>query len=157
MGFLRDTGVPVPRGFYTAAEFTLNLDLKKQLQAEFDGETIQGVLTEFDKWKVPMDKTALEFTLKNRLEDAAEILYGNPVDMNGLKEMTEMVDVSLKLPLRHNFWLPQNYYYRMAKTVYPDFAARAGAGDGKASRWVQQFKTLGEKLNFNLGAVLPEV
>ncbi len=157
MGFLQDAGVPIPRGFYTAAEFTLNLDLKKQLQAEFDRETIQGVIEEFDKWKVPMDKTSLEFTLKNRLEDMAEILYGKPLDLDTLNETTEMVDVSLKLPLRHNFWLLQNCYFRMAKTIYPDFARRAKADDKKASRWVQQFKVLGEKLNFNLEAVLPAI
>lgn len=157
MSFLKDTRVPVPKGFYTAAEFILNLDLKKQLQEDFDRETIQGILDEFGKWKVPMEKTSLEFALKNRLEDAAEILSGKPLDLHSLKEMTEMVDISLKLPIRHNFWLAQNNYYRMAKTVYPDFARRAKAGDRKASLWVQQFKTLGEKLNFKLEAVLPAV
>lgn len=157
MSFLRDTGFPVPKAFYTAAEFILNLDLKRQLQADFDREAIRNILDEFQNWNVPMDETGIEFALKNKLEDMAELLYGNPTDIELLKEMGEMVITALALPVRHNFWLPQNLYYRMAKTVYPEFAKEGGAPGKEASQWVKRFKSLGEKLNFNLEAVLPEV
>jgi hypothetical protein len=45
-------------------------------------------------------------------------------------------------------------YFRMTKTAYPEFASRAAAGDGTAQAWIESFKSLGEQLRFNTGAVL---
>jgi len=156
MSFLKETGMPVPRAFHTAAEFILDLDLMRQLQGDFDKEAIHGILREFHKWNVHMDKQGLEFTLKNRIEEIAKTLSGNPGDAGLLEKLAEIVDIALDLPIRHNLWLPQNLYFGMARSVYPEFAARAGAGDKEAGRWVAGFKSLGENLNFNLEAVLPK-
>ncbi len=59
------------------------------------------------------------------------------------------------MPFRHNLWKSQNIYYAMSKTVYPGVASRADE-DKKAADWVKKFKSLGEKLNFNMGSILAE-
>jgi hypothetical protein len=155
MSFLREAGIPIPRAFHTAAEFILNLDLKRQLLAEFAGDAIADTLKEVKTWKVSLDKTDLEFTLRGALDARMEELYKNSSNAEALEEMDKTIETALTLPIRHNLWLPQNLYYRMAKTIYKDFAPRAPE-DKEAALWINNFKALGEKLNFNLDAVLSE-
>jgi alpha-amylase/alpha-mannosidase (GH57 family) len=155
MGFLKETGIPIPRGFYTAAEFILNLDLKRQIQAEFNSDSIGNILREVKHWKVSLNKADLEFSLKNSLDERMQKFTENPSDIEALEEMEKTIETALTMPLRHNFWMVQNLYYSMAKTVYPDFAQRVPK-DRDASLWVERFKSLGEKLNFNIESVLSE-
>ncbi len=154
MGFLKDVGVPVPKAFYTAAEFVLNLDLQRQIETDLDGELISEILKEFGRWNVSIDKADIEFALKNKLADAGESLFGNPTDADAVNGLSAMVESALALPIRHNFWHPQNVYFRLAKNVYPEFAAKAAKGDSEAMSWVEGFRSLGERLNFNLDSVL---
>jgi hypothetical protein len=155
MGFLKEAGIPIPRAFHTAAEFILNLDLKRQILTEFDSEVIEHILGEVETWSVSLDKTDLEFVLRGSLDARMHILYDKASNIEALEEMDKAIETALALPIRHNLWLPQNLYYRIAKTIYNDFARRA-AEDKAAALWVKHFKALGEKLNFNLAAVLSE-
>ncbi len=59
------------------------------------------------------------------------------------------------LPIQLNLWEAQNIYYRMAKKIYQDYQAKAAQGDQSASQWIEQFKSLGQKLSFNLKSILP--
>jgi hypothetical protein len=155
MSFLKEAGIPIPKAFYTAAEFILNLDLKTQLLTDFDPVTIEDLLKEVKTWKVTLDREDLEFTLKSTLDARIQNLYEESSNIEALVEIDGAVKTALTLPFRHNLWLPQNLYYRMAKTIYKDFARR-GKKSNICAEWVEIFRALGEKLNFNLEAVLPE-
>jgi alpha-amylase/alpha-mannosidase (GH57 family) len=162
MNFLEENGIPIPKAFYTAAEFILNLDLGRELEEGFDTDRIEGMLREFKKWNASMDEVSMEFTLRRSLEREMTGLLEreeaglpeNPPDTSSLDNVARMIDVAGMLPFETNLWLVQNIYYRMAKHIYPAFAMRASASK-EAAGWVEMFRTIGAKLNFNLEAVLP--
>jgi hypothetical protein len=154
MGFLEETGIPIPRAFYTSAEFILNLDLKRQLETEVNEDAIQGILKEFEKWNASLKTVECEFALRRSLEKEMEKLLENPLDSTVLDNVERMIDVSKGLPFEINLWKIQNIYHRMAKTCYLECAQRA-ASDEEASAWAEQFRSIGQKLNFNLDSVLP--
>lgn len=155
MGFLKEAGIPIPQAFLTAAEFILNLDLKRQILNEFDPEVIEYILGEVETWSVSLDKKDLEFALRGSLDARMQMLYDKASNIEALVEMDQTIETALAMPLGHNLWLAQNLYYRMAKTIYKDFARRAYE-DKEAALWVKHFKALGDKLNFNLDAVLSQ-
>ena len=45
--------------------------------------------------------------------------------------------------------VPQNEYYKMKKLVRPVIAANAGNGSPAATKWLQRFDALGEKLTIS--------
>jgi hypothetical protein len=55
-----------------------------------------------------------------------------------------------------NLWEIQNIYYRLGKTLYPNFVAKARERDEQASRWMEKFRSPGQNLSFNLESILLE-
>ena len=155
MGFLRETGMPLPKAFLAAAEFILNADMQKVFAEEaVNLERLKTVVEEMKRWDVVADPLNTEFTVRQRLERMTDRLAGNPGDTALLRELAEAVTLLRSVPVDVVYWQVQNAYYRMAKTAYPEFASRASAGDEAAQAWVETFKILGEQLLFNSGAVL---
>jgi len=153
MGFLKDSGMPVTKAFLSAAEFILNLDLKRLLREEADAERIETVLREFGRWDISPDAVDLEFTFRRTLERLMDQLRRNPGDLPLLMNMERLVGVAPSLPFELNLWMTQNIYFTVAKSVYRDMASGAQK-DGEKAAWVESFRSLGHKLNFNLDAVL---
>ena len=155
MGFLSETALPIPKPFFTAAEFTLNLDIQRAFEGEIQGEKIQDIMKEIRKLNVAVDTVSLEFIVRLKMERAMESFRENPSDLSILKRMEKMLEIAFTLPIQLNLWEVQNIYYRMAKRIYGDYQSKAAQGDGSASKWIEQFKSVGQKLSFNLKAVLP--
>jgi hypothetical protein len=153
MSFLSEAGIPVPKAFMTAAEFTLNLDLKQLLKEELDIAKIQDVLDEFKNWKLSLDTVDLEFTSRRRLEHEIKTLLEDPLNLMQLDQVESLIDIALTLPFKENLWTAQNSYFKMARSVYPEVVKRAGHSE-EASRWVEVFRPIGSKLHFNIESVL---
>ena len=157
MTFLRETGMPVPRAYVTAAEFILLADLRKALAEEaINAEKIRGIAEEMKRWNGPPYAKDLEFTVRRRVEDLMDRISGNPSDEALLAEFQGLLELLRSLPLESNFWQVQNRYYALAKKAYREQFAKAKAGDKGASAWVTRFETIGQLLLFNTGAVLPQ-
>jgi alpha-amylase/alpha-mannosidase (GH57 family) len=156
MSFLRETGMPVKKVFYSAAEVTLNSDIKKAFLEEVtDVDRIQYLLNDMNQWNVPLDSIDIEFIVRRKLERLMEKLYTNPSDLVLLLEIQKVMELLKSLPIEINYWEPQNLYYKMAKTIYREFLLKTGAGNEDAVRWMDTFKYLGEMLLFNISSVLP--
>jgi alpha-amylase/alpha-mannosidase (GH57 family) len=151
MGFLKDTDVPVPRAFLTAAEFTLNLDLKRMLMGKAEAGEISGIMEEIESWDITPNKVDLEFNFRRTLEREAAFLEEEPTDLQKLMNMDRLMEIALSLPFTLNLWMMQNTFFRMATTAY----AELGMEDMEYhTLWDKAFRSLGEKLNFNLEAVI---
>lgn len=150
MGYLRENGIPVPKAFYTAAEFILNLDLKKELSGALDGERIQSILGQLADCNAKPDAVDLEFTLRHTLTEAMKRLLEEP-SLERLQQAGRVMDIAGLLPFTVNTWVPQNICHRIARTVYPGFLKRT---DPETGQWAGKFRVLGEKLNFDLDKVL---
>ena len=155
MGYLRDSGIPITRAFLTAADFTLNLDLKRQLKDRPDPDKVREILEEIKKWSVSPDAVDLEFAFRRNLEQEIKKLLENPSDMELLENIEKYTDIAIGLPFQIDLWTTQNAYYVLARTTYPDFSSRADVGE-KDKEWVERFRSIGQKINFNLDSVLGE-
>ncbi len=157
MSFLQEAGIPIPKGFLTAAEFALAFDIKRAfLEDRIDADRIKGIISDITKWSLPLDSTSLEFTVRRKGEDMMAKLERNPSDFSLVTNFLAMVELLQTLPLEVNFWQFQNTYFKMAKTVYKEFLEDAKSGNEAASKWVEAFRRTGELLSFNTSALLSE-
>ncbi|MCK4910511.1 MAG: DUF3536 domain-containing protein, partial [Thermodesulfovibrionales bacterium] len=151
MGFMKDTDVPVPRAFLTAAEFTLNLDLKRLLMAEAEAESVHGVMEELDRWGITLDSVDLEFKFRRTLEREMRSLEEAPTDLEKITNMDRLMDIALQMPFTLNLWMMQNSYFNLATTMYRSVDI---SDPNEREAWESAFRSLGDKLNFNLEALL---
>jgi alpha-amylase/alpha-mannosidase (GH57 family) len=156
MSFLLDTGMPVKKSFFTAAEETLNYDLKKVLQEDMiDAERIQNLLGDMRQWKVNPDTVEIEFTARRKIEALMEQFCVNPDDALLLAEIRKRLELMKILPIEFNYWKTQNLYFRLSTTVYRDMLLKGKSGDENAVKWINIFTYLGELLFFKVASVLP--
>ena len=148
MAFVASLGMPQPRRFRIAAEFTLNADLQRAMEAEsLDLGRIQTLLEETRRVSAALDEPTLEFALRRKLAAMANQLRAQPGDLALLRALEDAAGLARSLPFEGNFWAPQNIHYEMRQSVYPDFKARAERGEEGAQEWVDHFRALGEKLS----------
>jgi alpha-amylase/alpha-mannosidase (GH57 family) len=147
IGFLRDLGIPLPRGFHTAVEFVLNADLRTALEAEtLDLNRVQAILDEAQNTEVEIDTAGLNFVLQSSMERLFTIFYEYPTDIPRLETLNGLVALGRTPPFDIDFWQVQNIFYTMRQTVYPLFQAQAERNENNAHAWLQQFEQLGEQL-----------
>ena len=156
MLFWQETGMPIPKPFLVAAEFTLGLDVRRALESEeCDIEKVRNALNEIRRWHIAPDQVEIEFTFRRILEEAMEQLAGNYKNPSLLSRVAALVGLLPSLQFEINLWRIQNIYIRMARTAYMDFFGKAMAADDDAVKWVETFKQIGRSLFFNVDAVLP--
>jgi alpha-amylase/alpha-mannosidase (GH57 family) len=153
MGFLDEAGMPIPKAFYAAAEFTLNLEMKKALGEDPDVEQIEEILLQIKKWDIPVSAVDLEFAARHGIEAMMKRLYAGPENLSLLITIGRVIALLKQLPVDMHVWETQNVFYRMAKTTYREMSARAVAGDQNAAAWADEFRSLGLMLFFNMDLI----
>lgn len=155
MSFLRELEMPVPKAFRSAAEFTLNFEMQRELSNEdMDLERLENPLKDIRKFHLPLDYD-VEFAARHRLERMLEQFQADPSNQTLLLQILRVLDLMKWLSTRINYWQIQNTFYRMARTEYADFLKKSKAGSDDAAKWVESFRHVGELLFFNIPAVLP--
>ena len=155
MAFLQETGIPLPRAFLTAAELTLNHDLKRSFSGEtIDIEKVRAAAEGISKWHVGIESIEVEFIARHGAERMMDRLFKGPFDLPALKKTREVIELLQLLPMEVNYWQMQNIYYRIAGVAYEESLKRSKAGDRDAAAWCDEFRELGRALWFNLPAIL---
>jgi hypothetical protein len=149
MRFHAALGVPLPKVLRTAAEFDVNMQLRRMAAAdELPLGDLESRLRESRDERVTLDETTL-MSLTAAIERAAGDFARNSDDLERLERWESLVaivrDAGVDVDLRR----PQNDYYRLKKAVRPVIAANAGNGSTAANRWLQHFDALGEKLSIS--------
>lgn len=154
MGFLRETGMPVPRRFMTTAETALNLELQKIFTADaIHMERLREVVAAVGEWHVVMDDVKLEFIIRRRLEGAMLALLEKPEDASLMAVVLQLVEAIAALPIVVNLWQIQNIYVALLR--FPLWQRDAGGGPGdEGGVWSRAIMDLGERLNFNVPVLL---
>ena len=146
MRFHATLGVPLPGVLRTAAEFDVNMQLRRLLdQEELPLSEIEILLRESRDEGVRLDETTL-MALKQAVERAAREFAAKPEDFERLERWEAIVSLMRESQVNVDLRKPQNEYYKMRKIVRPVVAANAGNGSHAANRWLQHFDALGEKL-----------
>ncbi len=156
MNFLQETGIPVPKVFLSAAEFTLNHAMKKILSEEKTNGDIKGMLSEINKWNLSLDATGLEFMIRRKLEAMMGDLKREPAEFSLLSAVQSLMELLQSIPIEVNLWESQNSYFQISKLAYSEFLKKSKAGDDAAAKWVETFRAVGNKLFFNTSAILSE-
>jgi alpha-amylase/alpha-mannosidase (GH57 family) len=143
MRFHATLGVPLPKVLRMAAEFDVNTQLRRMLDAdELPLSDIADRLREAHAEGVDLDETTL-LSIQRAVERAAHALAREPAELLALERWLTIVTIIRDARVSVDLREPQNEYYRMKKSTRPVMAATNGPA---ATRWLQQFDILGERL-----------
>ena len=145
--FVTDLGVPLPRRFRLAVDFTLNSDLLDVFSAdEVDLKKSREILEEIRRTGVTPDAVTLEFALRRTIERLFTRFVANPMEPALLQRLQETIALVLTLPFQVRLWEAQNTYYSMMRGIAGEVRKRAERGDSEAQAWLDGFVKLGEAL-----------
>jgi hypothetical protein len=145
--FVTDLGVPLPRRFRLAVDFTLNSDLLDAFSnGEVDLDKSRTIIEEIRRTGVKPDAVTLEFSLRRTIERLFTSFVANPMEPGLLQRLLETIELVLSLPFEVRLWEAQNTYYSMMRDYAGTVRERAEGGDAEAQAWLEGFAKLGEKL-----------
>jgi alpha-amylase/alpha-mannosidase (GH57 family) len=145
--FVTDLGVPLPRRFRLAVDFTLNSELLDAFSnGEVDLPKSRAILDEIRRTGVKPDAVTLEFALRRTIEHLFTRFVANPMEPGLLQRLDETIDLVLSLPFQVRLWEAQNTYYSMMRDYAGQVQERAERGDPDARAWLEGFAKLGDKL-----------
>ena len=147
MSFLGGLGPPSPKAFQMAAEYVLNLDLKRALEDKSGGQRVQDLFDQARLWRVPLDLPGLGYLLERRIRHSADALREADVQQEDtLDEVTALVTLATSIVPDINLRPAQNVFYDLSKGLYPSIRQRALDRDASAQIWVDGFLSLGKLL-----------
>jgi len=146
-----DLGIPLPRALNVAAEFDLNLQLKRAFEREdLPIGLIESLLKKARNETVNLDGPSLSYTLKKSIERLVDRFVTQPDSLEILRRLEVVASLVRQLPFDVDLWTMQNAYYRMRELMIPDFESLAQQGDESARVWLDEFDRLGKKLSMRL-------
>ena len=147
MRFLTEMGNPLPKAFKDAAEFILNTDLRRALDAdEIDVPRIKSLVATAHTWGSELDSEGHGYLLQKTLTCMMRGVFDNPDDEALLERLSVAVRMADSLPFPLDLGQVQTLYYRMLPTARAERKAQAEAGDEAAKAWLERFDVLGELL-----------
>jgi alpha-amylase/alpha-mannosidase (GH57 family) len=139
MRFHTRLGIPLPKVLQTAAEFDLNLQLRRLLEGEplpvFEIETR---LREAREERVGIDEQT-RLTIMRAIERVSTRFRQRPASIERLDELHDIVAMVRSMQIAVDLRKAQNDYYAMRAGVRPSMTANA--------RWLELFDDLGAKLS----------
>ncbi|RJP20385.1 MAG: DUF3536 domain-containing protein [Candidatus Abyssobacteria bacterium SURF_5] len=148
MRFLKDSGVPIPRALYAAAELILNVSIRQALEEEqFDADRIESLLHEANLVGVSLHVESLEYALRKNLETVSEEIVQAPAQEALLERLQDVLDLVRRLPFEANLWKTQNLYYMLLRNQFPSVRKQADQQNEQARRWIRRFAAIGELLS----------
>jgi alpha-amylase/alpha-mannosidase (GH57 family) len=149
--FVTELGVPLPRRFRLAVDFTLNSDLLDAFSSdEIDLNKAREILEEIRRTEVKPDAVTLEFALRRTIDRLFTRFVTDAMNPDLLQRLNETIDLVLSLPFEVRLWDAQNTYYSMMRSYAGPVRERAEHGDPEARAWLEAFAGLGEKLKVNV-------
>jgi len=137
MRFHTRLGVPVPKVLQTAAEFDLNLQIRKLLDiVQPPIVEIETHLREARDEGVSLDE-ATRLAFGEAIERASASFAEQPQDIDLLESLTSLVTIALDAEVTIDLRRTQNRFYRMHAAIRPAITN---------ARWRELFDALGEKL-----------
>ncbi len=149
--FLADLGVNRPRLFDRMAEFALNAQIRRVLEADpIDLEKLKALLQEASEMKVPLDQEMLDFMVRRQAEIAARKIREAPEDLANVVNARTMVSAARMLPFPVTLWELENAVAAGMNGSLHRNRTRSEQGDPAARQWVENFTSLAEQLRLKM-------
>jgi len=147
MRFLSDLRMPLPKALQTAAEFVLNMHLRRFFESDnLDLDGISAVLAEAKTNKISLSSPGLGYSFQKALEKMMMWMKDNPAEVSLLENLESAVQLLGAAPFEVDMWELQNNYYEMKQSIYQSQKTRAAEGEPDAVDWVRSFESLGRML-----------
>ncbi|MBW3533751.1 MAG: DUF3536 domain-containing protein [Gemmatimonadetes bacterium] len=145
--FLADLEIAQPRPFVVAAEYVLNIKLRRILaQEEPHLPAVRATLEEAGAAGVPLDLEAVAYSAQRALEREMARLLAEPEPRVRLQRVLEMTRVFQTSGLPVTLWRVQNLYVDLHRDAARPLAERAADGEAEAAAWLESFRELGDAL-----------
>jgi len=140
--------MPAPRALQTAAEYLLNLDVRRTFEAaDLDLVRLNALLEDSRTAHLTLDATTLQSPISQGLTRLATRFAATPSALVLLQTLTDAMRLVRTLPFGVDLWQGQNVFYSLCHTAYPTFQRRAEQGDAPARAWVHSFRALADLLS----------
>lgn len=150
MQALKDMQIPLPEALSAPAEFVLNADFRKLLEAEdLDFDRLSRLLDEFQFWSFAPDPVAAHFVAGRKINSLMNRWAARPDDTPALKSVEKILAVLKPLVLGLDLRPCQNVFFRVDRAVFNAAAERFAHGDAAAREWLDSFLAVGRHLGFN--------
>jgi alpha-amylase/alpha-mannosidase (GH57 family) len=147
MQVMRELGNPIPKALATTAEFTINVDLRRALEADLpDVNLLQNLVGEVTKWSFEVDRETLRFVAAETVSRLLERLDQNPEDLNVMDVIDGTLGAIGPLALSLDLWKAQNLHFSVSRRLYGPKSDSARRGDRNDIEWVERFDSLGRHL-----------
>ena len=147
--FLNNLGNPPPSSLHYAAQFVLNLSLRRAFEDEkLDLEHIDNLLDEARLAGVSFDATTLEMVIRKKIEGFALLLFKGMEDILALQELEAIITLLDHLPFQVNIWKVQNVCFQLLNSQnFADLQDKGEQVHREASQVVERFISLCERLH----------
>lgn len=146
--YLVSVGAPIPPALRTAAEFVMNVDLRRAFAAEqLDPNYVSRYFRDTQAWGLQLDVPGLSRALELAIERIAARVAQGEAAVGLLERLSAAIALTDALPFTVDLWTTQNDFYRAMQAHFPDISSVARRGDRIAAVWVERFQTLGEQLH----------
>ncbi len=139
--FLSQADVPRPSALALAANFTINVLVKRALASDpIDVAQVRAALSLAEQDHVELDRQELSFVADGRMRAAMAAFAAHPADLATLENAYAVAEALRLLPFEANIWQAQNMWHAIATAKVP-------VGDHSF------FRQLGEALSINIEAM----
>jgi alpha-amylase/alpha-mannosidase (GH57 family) len=148
MSFLQSLQMPLPRPLLLAAEYVINMDLRKIFEGEeFNGEKLENLIEEAKRWSLEIDKDTTGFVVNSWINGLMEKLRQTPEELPLFEQIEKALGLLSPLAIDLDLWKAQNRYFAIGKERYPLMSERAEKEDNFAKSWIEHFRQLGAYLH----------
>jgi hypothetical protein len=151
MQAMRGMNMPLPRALATPAEFILNEDISNLIRDELTNlDRLQILADEAMRLSLQLDKPTLQFEAGKKINRLMTKFADSPEDIGLLETIETTIRILLTIITELNVQTSQNVFFDISKKTYPLMSQKAKAGDQKAQKWVERFRSLGNYLGISV-------
>jgi alpha-amylase/alpha-mannosidase (GH57 family) len=149
---IRNMKMPLPRALAAPAEFILNEDLCREIQAdEIDLNRLKNLAEDARRLSLDLDKERLRFVGGHKISRMMDRFGELLDDLDLLQTIGKTLEILKTVISDIDLQNAQNIFFGVAKSRYAEVEAKAHSGDQKAAEWVRDFQNLAQQL----GLVVP--
>jgi hypothetical protein len=149
---IRNVRMPLPKALATPAEFVLNEDLCRQIEAEkIDLTRLKNLAEDARRLSLDLDTQKLRFVGAHRISQLMDCFQESLDDPDLLQTIGKTLEILKTVISDIDLQSAQNIFFEVARSRYPEIDANARSGDETAGRWVADFKNLAQQL----GLIVP--
>ncbi|ACF13405.1 glycoside hydrolase family 57 [Chloroherpeton thalassium ATCC 35110] len=137
----------LPKPLKHAAEYTLNSDVRRLLEAEpLNVPALEEAIRQVNLLSLDLENHPLGLAATKTLNKAMDRFSRSPEDIELLKLVQREVDVLSRLKVELDFWHAQNVLYRIAQQLHDNKRVDADSGDENAQAWMMCFNKISASL-----------